>query len=100
MSIDWDKPLRTIEYHSPIEYVKKLDNIHTELHLVKLNRQTLVVTYTGYLPGSVYKWLENAPEEEWRIVGTTTRSYPSEEEAKRELAYLTNREWTFTCEKT
>ena len=93
MSIDWKKPIRTVNTKCPVNYKQLLDNLAQKLHLVEIYDDLIVVKDDGTLPGDSRSFLENVPEEKWKIVATTKETYASKAEAEavmRELFFKHN----------
>jgi hypothetical protein len=99
MSIDWDKPIRVINFPEwEVTYIQELDNAAEIVHLIKLDDQTIAIYNDGVLPGEDTPWVENIPE--WKIVATSKETYTSRKEAEDAVYGFGNKSsWDIECVK-
>lgn len=83
MKIDWKKPLRIVDIDDlEVIYLQQLDNVSEPMHLIKVGEQLIAIYGDGVLPGEDRPWIENIPEETWKIVATSKETFSSKEEAE------------------
>lgn len=102
MKIDWKKPLRIVDIDDlEVIYLQQLDNVSEPMHLIKVGEQLIAIYGDGVLPGEDRPWIENIPEETWKIVATSKETFSSKEEAELAVSgFLGKTKWDIECVKT
>lgn len=101
MSIFWKKPLRIVDLHeAKVIYLKRLDNVSETVHLIEVDGRVMAIYDDGVLPGENCPWIENIPEDQWKIVATSKKTYSSKEEVEKDLSTMLFRNnWDIECVK-